>query len=206
MQNKPALILQIGEWVLRTACTQGKAWQHAGYPRIRIGVNLSIRQFQNHNIVSEIQSILVDTGFDPSCLEIEITESIAMHEQDYIIEALSILRKIGIHITIDDFGIEYSSMNHLKQFPVDRIKIPIPFVQGIDMGPKDKAITKSIIVLAKSLGLGVIAEGVETKTQHDFLTQKMCDEIQGFYHFKPMCSADFEKLLTIQQNEHRPKK
>lgn len=201
--EQTGLILSIGAWVLRTACSQNKAWQDAGYPRIRIAVNLSIRQFQNHNIVSEVQSILSDTAFDPNYLELEITESIAMQEQDYIIEALDMLRQTGVHIAIDDFGTEYSSMNHLKQLPVDRIKIPMPFIHGIDMGPKDQAITKSIIVLAKSLGLGVIAEGVETKTQHDFLTQRMCDEIQGFYHFKPMCAADFEKLLIQQQKSTR---
>ncbi len=199
--EQTGLILPIGAWVLRTACSQNKAWQDAGYPPIRIGVNLSIRQFQNHNIVSEVQSILTETGFDPNYLELEITESIAMQEQDYIIKALDMLRQTGVHIAIDDFGTEYSSMNHLKQLPVDRIKIPMPFVHGIDMDSKDKAITKSIIVLAKSLGLGVIAEGVETKTQNDFLTQRMCDEIQGFYHFKPMCAADFEKLLIRQQQK-----
>jgi diguanylate cyclase (GGDEF)-like protein len=193
-------ILPIGAWVLRTACTQNKIWQDAGYPRIRISVNLSIRQFQNYNIVGEVKSVLSDTGFDPTYLELEITESIAMREQGYIVESLNMLRKLGIHITIDDFGTEYSSMNHLKKLPVDRIKIPMPFVQGIGKGSKDKAITKSIIVLAKSLGLGVTAEGVETKEQHDFLTQRMCDEIQGFYHFRPMPSADFEKLLALQQN------
>ena len=196
--EQTGLILPIGEWVLRTACMQNKAWQNAGYPAIRVGVNLSVRQFQNHNIVSEVQSILSDTGLDPACLELEITESIAMQEQGYIIEALHMLRRMGVHIAIDDFGTEYSSMNHLKQLPVDRIKIPMPFVHGIDMGPKDQAITKSIIVLAKSLGLSVIAEGVETKTQNDFLLQKMCDEIQGFYYYKPMCSSDFEKLLELQ--------
>lgn len=194
-------ILPIGAWVLRTACSQNKAWQDAGYPKIRIGVNMSIRQFQNHDIASEVHSILIDTGYDPAYLELEITESIAMREHSYIIDALNMLREIGVHIAIDDFGIEYSSMNHLKRLPVDRIKIPMPFVHGIDMGSKDKAITKSIIVLAKSLGLNVIAEGVETKTQYDFLTQKMCDEIQGFYHFEPMCSADFEKLLQDQKNK-----
>lgn len=196
--EQTGLILPIGAWVLRTACAQNKAWQDAGYPKIRIGVNLSIRQFQNHNIVSEVQSILNDTGFDPHFLELEITESIAMREQGYILESLNMLRSMGIHIAIDDFGTEYSSMSHLKQLPVDQIKIPMPFVHGIDLGIKDQAITKSIIVLAKSLGLSVIAEGVETQTQHDFLTQKMCDEIQGFYHYKPMCSSDFEELLALQ--------
>lgn len=198
-------IIPIGAWVLQTVCRQNKALQDAEYPKLRVGVNLSIRQFQNNNIVNEVQSILTDTGFDPNYLELEITEGIAMQEQFQIIEELKLLREIGVHIAIDDFGTEYSSMNHLKQLPIDRIKIPIPFVHGIDMGPKDQAITKSIIVLAKSLGLKVIAEGVETKTQHDFLTQKMCDEIQGFYHYKPMCFSDFKRLLIQQKEQYKEK-
>ena len=199
--EQTGLILPIGEWVLHTSCVQAKAWQIAGYPRIRMGVNLSIRQFQNHDIAGEVQAILEDTNLDPEYLELEITESIAVHEKDYVFNALFALRDMGIHISIDDFGTEYSSMNHLKQLPVDRIKIPMPFVQGIDASPKDEAITKSIIVLAKSLGLKVTAEGVETKAQYDFLTQRMCDEIQGYYYFKPMTASDFEKLLELQRKQ-----
>ncbi len=196
--EQTGLILPIGEWVLRTACMQAKAWQNAGYPNIRMGVNLSIRQFQNHDILSEVREILSDTDLDPEYLELEITESIAVHEKDYVFSVLFALRDMGIHISIDDFGTEYSSMNHLKQLPVDRIKIPMPFVQGIDANPKDEAITKSIIVLAKSLGLKVTAEGVETKAQYEFLTQRMCDEIQGYYYYKPMTAANFENLLKPQ--------
>lgn len=201
--EQTGLILPVGEWVLRTACTQAKAWQNAGYPAIRMGVNLSIRQFQNHDITGEVKAILEDTGLDPNNLELEITESIAIHEKDYVFQALFALRKLGVHISIDDFGTEYSSMNHLKQLPVDRIKIPLPFVQGIEESPKDEAITKSIIVLAKSLGLKVTAEGVETKAQYEFLTQRMCDEIQGYYYFRPMNAAAFENLLRLQlKNVH----
>ncbi len=196
--EQTGLILPIGEWVLRTACIQAKVWQNAGYPRIRMGVNLSIRQFQNHDITGEVRTILDEAGLNPEYLELEITESIAVHEKDYVRDALFTLRDMGIHISIDDFGIEYSSMNHLKQLPVDRIKIPLPFVQGIEENSKDEAITKSIIVLAKSLGLKITAEGVETKAQYEFLTQRMCDEIQGYYHFKPMSADDFENLLKLQ--------
>ena len=198
--EQTGLILAIGEWVLRTACTQAKRWQDAKYPPLRMGVNLSIRQFQNHNIVSEVRSVLTDTGLDPSSLELEITESIAMQEKEYIMEALQTLRNMGIHISIDDFGTEYSSMNHLKQLPVDRIKIPMPFIHGINISQKDEAITKSIIVLAKSLGLGVIAEGVETQGQYEFLTQRMCDEVQGYYYYKPMPAADLDELLVSQHS------
>ena len=196
--EQTGLIISIGEWVMRSACRQNKAWQDAGLPKIRMGVNLSIKQFQNHNLVGEVQQILKDTNMDPEYLDLEITESIAMREQGSIVSALNALKAMGVHISIDDFGTEYSSMNHLKQLPIDKIKIPMPFVQGIDVSEKDEAITKSIIVLAKSLGLSVLAEGVETKEQYDFLTCRMCDEVQGFFYYKPMPAEEMEKLLRKQ--------
>ena len=189
------LIITIGEWVLRTACKQNKAWQDAGLSRIRIGVNLSVKQFQNDNLIKDVERILRETGLDPQYLELEITESAAMKGKKYIIETLNIFKKLGIHIAIDDFGKEYSSLNYLKQLPVDRIKIPMTFIQGIEVSKKDEAITKAIIVLAKNMGLSVIAEGVETKKQLDFLGQGMCDEIQGFYYFKPMPVHEVVELL-----------
>lgn len=198
--EQTGLIVSIGSWVLRSACMQNKAWQDSGLPKIRIGVNLSIKQLQNNNIIKEVEQLLVESGLESKFLELEITESIAMKEKSYIVEALSAFRNLGIHITIDDFGTEYSSMNHLKQLPVDRIKIPMPFIQGIDVSSKDEAITTSIIVLAKSLGMSVIAEGVETKNQNDFLTRGMCDEIQGFYYYRPMPAGEMEKLLRKQLN------
>ena len=189
------LIIPIGEWVLRTACIQNKAWQDAGLPRIRMGVNLSAKQFQNDNLLSDVEGILKETGLDYQYLELEITESAAMMGKGNIIETLNAFKKIGINIAIDDFGTEYSSLNYLKQLPADRIKIPMTFVQGIGINTKDEAITKAIIILAKNMGLGVIAEGVETKNQLDFLSQEMCDEIQGFYYFKPMQVHKVEELL-----------
>mgnify|MGYP001582022167 CR=1 FL=1 len=170
-------------------------WQDAGLPIVRIGVNLSAKQFQNGNLVRDVIGILRETCLDYQYLELEVTESAAMKGKGNIIEALSILRKMGIHIAIDDFGTEYSSLNYLKQLPADRIKIPMTFIQGIGMNTKDEAITKAIIILAKNMGLGVIAEGVERKDQLDFLTKEMCDEIQGFYYFKPMSSCDVVNLF-----------
>jgi diguanylate cyclase (GGDEF)-like protein len=193
--EQTGLIIPIGEWVLRTACKQNKAWQDAGFPRIRMGVNLSAKQFQNDNLVNDVEGILKETGLDYRYLELEITESAAMNGEGHIIETLSIFKKMGINIAIDDFGTEYSSLNYLKQLPADRIKIPMTFIQGIGMNTKDEAITKAIIILAKNMGLGVIAEGVETKNQLDFLNQGMCDEIQGFYYFKPMPAHKVEELL-----------
>jgi len=193
--EQTGLIIPIGDWVLRTACKQNKIWQDEGFPPIRIGVNLSAKQFQNDNLAGDVERILTETGLDCKYLELEITESAAMKGKLYIIETLKKFRKLGIHIAIDDFGTEYSSLNYLKQLPADRIKIPMTFIKGIDVNTEDSAITKAIIILAKNMGLGVIAEGVETKKQLDFLNQIMCDEIQGFYYFKPMPVSEIEKLL-----------
>jgi len=193
--EQSGLILSIGEWVMRTACSQNKAWQEAGYQKIRMGVNLSVREFHNHNIINQVKGILEETGLEPEFLELEITESIAMKDASNVIEKLKIFKNIGIKIAIDDFGMEYSALNYLRDMPVDRIKIAMPFIQGIDLSDKDKAITKSLIILAKNLGLNVIAEGVESESQHQFLTEKMCDETQGFYQYKPMPAVEMEKLL-----------
>lgn len=193
--EKTGLILPIGEWVLRTACRQNKAWQDVGYPRIRVGVNLSVVQLWNPDIVGKLEEILQETGLDPDYLELEITESIAMKEKEDIIGVLNEIKKMGIHISIDDFGTEYSSLNYLKQLPADRIKIDMSFIQGIDTGNKDEAIIKAIIVLAKSMGINVVAEGVEAKNQYDFLISELCDEIQGFYYFRPMPAVEMEKVL-----------
>nr|WP_246578360.1 EAL domain-containing protein [Clostridium frigoris] len=189
------LIISIGEWVLRTACKQTKSWQNMGLPCIQTGVNLSAKQFLNSNLIKDVEEILKETGLDYQYLELEITESAFMKGKSSIIKTLHILKKLGIHIAIDDFGTEYSSLNYLKQLPVDRIKIPMTFIKGIGSSTKDEAITKAIIILAKNMGLGVITEGVEKKNQLDFLNQEMCDEIQGYYYFKPMPAHEVEELL-----------
>ncbi|SDL01371.1 bifunctional diguanylate cyclase/phosphodiesterase [Natronincola ferrireducens] len=193
--EQTGLINPIGEWVLRTACHQNKAWQDAGFPHIRMGVNLSVYQFQDSNIVTQVESVLKETGLSPKYLELEITESIVMKETSYIVEVLNDLKKLGVIISLDDFGTEYSSLNYLKQLPIDRIKIAIQFIHGIAVSNKDEAITKAIIILAKNLGMNVIAEGVETKQQLTFLSQRMCDEVQGFYYHKPMPASEVEALL-----------
>ena len=193
--EKTGLILSIGEWVLRTACRQNKAWQDAGLPSIRMGVNLSLRQFHNNDLLSQVENVLKETGLKSKYLELEITESIAMKEKSYIINNLNAFRKLGVSIAIDDFGTEYSSLSYLKHLPVDRLKIAMQFIRGIGIDPKDEAITKGIIVLAKSIGMQVIAEGVETKGQLDFLAINNCDEIQGYYFFKPLHENEMTNLL-----------
>lgn len=195
------LIHAIGDWVLKTACRQNKYWQDMNYIHIPIAVNLSMRQLQNPNIVGQVTDILAETGLKSKYLELEITESIALHDIDYVIETLALFRSSGISIAIDDFGTEYSSLNYLKQLPVDRIKIAMPFIQGIEDNQKDEAITKAILVLAKSMGLKVVAEGVETLNQFSFLSQRMCDDVQGYYFYKPMPASEVEKLFKNQLSE-----
>jgi len=192
------LIINIGEWVLNTASKQNKAWQNAGLPAVRVSVNVSTVQFHNPNFVNQIQTALQKSKLDSTWLELEITENTVIREPAHVIEMLHAIKDLGVTISIDDFGTEYSSMSYLKQMPVDRIKIAMPFVQGIDINEKDEAITKGILVLARSLGLNIIAEGVETERQLSFLTKRMCDEIQGFYYYKPMPVNEIEVLLRNQ--------
>lgn len=194
--EKTGLILPIGEWVMRSACSQNKKWQDAGILNVPIAINLSVNQFQNTEIVELITNILKETDLNPSYLELEITENIIMKNAEYIIESLKQLKQLGVKVAIDDFGKEYSSLNYIKQLPIDKIKIDMSFVQGINVNHKDEAIINVIIVLAKNLGLKVIAEGVETKEQLEFLEEQMCDEIQGYYYYKPMSATHIEELMV----------
>jgi diguanylate cyclase (GGDEF)-like protein len=189
------LINPIGKWVLHAVCMQNKAWQEAGLPPIRIAVNLSVIQFQNPDIVSQIKDILEETKLSPRYLELEITESIAMKDMANVVQVLNVFQEMGIYISIDDFGTEFSSLKYLKHLPINRIKIPMPFIQGINVDERDEAITKTIIVLAKNMGMDIIAEGVETQEQESFLAQRMCDSMQGFYYYKPMPAKEIEVLL-----------
>lgn len=193
--EETGLIVSIGEWVLRTACTQNKAWQDAGYPPVRVAVNLSARQFQLQNLVETVARILSETGLDPQWLELEITESIAMQNAEFTIKTLNDLKEMGIQLSIDDFGTGYSSLSYLKRFPINKLKIDKSFVSEITSDPDNAAIASTVIVLGQSLKLGVIAEGVETREQYHFLKQHHCDEMQGYLFGKPMPSSQFESLL-----------
>lgn len=198
--EKTGLILPIGEWVLKTACRQNKQWKDKSILDVPIAVNISVNQFQNRKIIEDIIVILKETGLDPKDLEIEITENIIMKETEYIIESLKQLKQLGVKIAIDDFGTEYSSLNYIKQLPVDKIKIDISFVRGINISHKDEAIIKVIIALAKNLELKVIAEGAETKEQIEFLRKEGCDEIQGYYYYKPMPAKQIEDIMNKLSN------
>jgi diguanylate cyclase (GGDEF)-like protein len=198
--EKTGIINSIGEWVLLEACQQLKIWHDRGFPKIRVAVNISVNQLRNPLFVEQVKAILLKTGLEPKYLDLEITESVAIKEPTYIVNLLTKLKELGVGLSIDDFGTEYSSLSRLKHLPVDRIKLDRSFVQGIDLNEKDRAISNGIINLAKSLGLRVIAEGVETPEQLAYLQQQMCDEIQGFLFYRPLPVQDLERVLIKQSH------
>ncbi|MBE9561984.1 MAG: EAL domain-containing protein [Proteobacteria bacterium] len=193
------LIIPIGEWVLRTACKQNKIWQQAGFPPLRISVNMSSRQFESPNLLQTIKDALSYSELDPNYLELELTESVLMAEEgdeiNNIISLLTELRSIGIKLAIDDFGTGYSSLSYLKRFPVNSLKIDRSFVKDIPTDNNAAAITEAIVALAHSLRLYVIAEGVETLEQLEFLQNQKCEIIQGYYFSTPLCTKDMTKML-----------
>ncbi|ADG83495.1 bifunctional diguanylate cyclase/phosphodiesterase [Thermincola potens] len=199
--EETGLIVPIGEWVLYTACMQNKYWQQKGYAPIRVAVNLSARQFQQRNLVSMIARVLKQTGLDPNCLELEITESVAMQNLENTIKLVKQLKDLGVHISIDDFGTGYASLSYLKLFPpIDTLKIDRSFVRDISQNPRNAsdALVATMIVLAKNLKLKVVAEGVENEKQLKFLLERQCDEFQGFFFGKPVPAKEFEQFLTRQ--------
>ncbi len=195
LAEQTGLINPIGAWVLETACLQAANWTRSGYGDLRVAVNISVVQLRNSKFVRTVAEILRKTCVNPAQIELEISESTMMHEPDYIIRVLNDLKALGVSISIDDFGIEYSSLNRLKLLPVDRLKMDIQFVRGINKGEKDQAITTLIMNLAKNMDVKLIAEGVENSSQLDFLKDGMCDEAQGYFYYKPMPAADAEEIL-----------
>jgi diguanylate cyclase (GGDEF)-like protein len=197
LAEQTGLIDPIGKWVLETACRQNKEWQDIGLPPIRMAVNLAAEQFQDQKLISFVNKVLCETKLDAKYLELEITESAAVDKEKYkyTIQMLNELKALGVSISIDDFGTEYSSLGRLKTLPIDQLKIDMQFVQNISESKKDEAIVKTIIQLAKNLELNVIAEGVEKEEQYEFLRREMCDEIQGYYFYKPMPVSELETIL-----------
>jgi diguanylate cyclase (GGDEF)-like protein len=193
--EETGLIVPIGEWVLRTACVQAMTWQKAGLPALTVAVNLSVRQFQQQDLVERIALVLRETGLPATQLELEITESYAMQNADYTIAVLRELKKRGIKISIDDFGTGYSSLSYLKQFPIDSLKIDRSFVKDLATDANDAAIAAAIIVLAHSLKLQVVAEGVETQAELDILQRHACDKMQGYLFSRPMAAEALEPML-----------
>lgn len=195
--ERSGLIVPIGEWVLKTACEQNKAWQKNGFSPLRVSVNISEQQIMREDLIETVNRILKETGLEPEHLELEVTERV-IQNTERITSVLSGLKEIGIRIAIDDFGIGYSSLNHLKNFHIDTIKVDKSFVQDIFNDPKNQAITTTIIELGHNLKLEVIAEGVETKEQLEFLQKKRCDKVQGYMFSRPVPAENVEKILDAQ--------
>ncbi len=190
LAEETGLILQIGEWVIREACQANKAWQREGYQPISVAVNLSAKQFRHQNIAQMISDILSETQLEPQYLELEITETAIMDNIDLAIEKLTALRNMGVKITIDDFGTGYTSIGYLKQFPVSVIKIDQSFIKGLPTNHNDTSITTAVIALAHSLNIQVVAEGVETPEQLQFLADHDCDMVQGYYLSQPLSKSN----------------
>lgn len=200
LAEESGLIMELGEWVLREACRQNVEWHSQGLKGLRMAVNLSGYQLQHTRLLDLVRSILAETGMPAECLEFEITESVIMQNPDYAVSVLNEITCLGIHISIDDFGTGYSSLAHLKRFTVNTLKIDKSFVRDVEKSATDAAIATAIIAMGSSLKLKVIAEGVETEEQMEFLRENNCDQVQGFLLSKPL-PAD-QALKVLQKNWH----
>ena len=195
LAEESGLIEIIGEWVLQTACRQAKAWQDQGLPPLRMAVNMSPRQFLRPGLAETVARILRDNGLEPRYLDLEITESLLMKDVESAIATMHELKAIGVRLSIDDFGIGYSSLNYLKRFPIDQLKIDKSFLREIETSRDDLAITLAMIAMAHGMGLTVIAEGVENEVQLAFLRANRCDEIQGYHISRPVPAPEIAALL-----------
>jgi len=199
LAEESGMIISLGDWILRKACAQSKAWQDAGLAPMLLSVNFSARQFQQPTFITDVTHILKETNLDPRWLELELTESSIMKDPEEAIEKLHELKLMGIKVAIDDFGTGYSSLNYLKRFPIDTLKIDKTFVADVCKDPHDTAIVRAIINLGHALDLTVIAEGVETKEQLQYLSALECDVVQGFLFSKALSAKAFEELLVEQR-------
>ncbi len=202
--EETGLIVPLGEWVLRTACAQGRAWMDAGLPPLVIAVNLSVRQFRSENVVELTRRVLAETRLPADCLELELTESMFMEHAEQSIETLKTLKSLGVQLAIDDFGTGYSSLTYLKRFPIDKLKIDQSFVHGLANDPNDREIAATIIAMARSLKLNVLAEGVESEQQLDFLNRHGCDYYQGYLFHRPAPAQQLEAWLRDNQGDDQP--
>ena len=195
LAEETGIINEIGLWVMIGACLQVKEWSDQGYGPLSVAVNLSGVQLENGEIIRQVQQVLEETKIDPSLLELEITESTIMHHPEKVIEVLKQLKDMGVQLAVDDFGTGYSSLNYLKRFPIDLLKIDAAFVRDVETDADDRAIIQSIIALAKSMRLKVVAEGVENPQQQELLRQLDCDYVQGYYVGRPINAEQFEEQV-----------
>ena len=199
--EETGLIITLGAWVLRRACLDAMQWRRQGINIERVSVNLSGRQFSDGGLINLVHSVLHESGLNPRCLTLELTESALIQDVEKAVMTLKQLKELGVHIAVDDFGTGYSSLNYLKRFPIDVLKIDRSFVKDIGLNREDTAVTSAVITLAHSLDLSVVAEGVETQAQIEFLQRKGCDVLQGFYYSPPLEESE---LLSWQQRWHVP--
>jgi predicted signal transduction protein with EAL and GGDEF domain len=198
LAEETGLILPLGQWVLQAACTQLARW--AGQPRmahLKVAVNVSARQFHQHDFVNQVLAVLAQTGANPQRLKLELTESLLVDNVEDVIAKMNTLKAIGVGFSLDDFGTGYSSLSYLKRLPLDELKIDKGFVKDILHDPNDAAIAKMVVALADSLGLVVIAEGVESAAQHDFLAKLGCHAYQGFLFGHPVPAHEFEVFMEV---------
>jgi diguanylate cyclase (GGDEF)-like protein len=199
--EESGLIVPIGRWVLETACSQNVAWQHAGAPSLNIAVNLTGRQFVDERLLEDVSAALKSSGMDPRLLEFEISESVLIRDVDVTLRILTGLKALGIRIAIDDFGIGYSSLKTLQSFPLDTIKIDRSFIRSITSDPENWGLADAVITMGRNLSLTVVAQGVETGEQAEFLRAHACDELQGFYFNRPLPAEEFAALLLAPADE-----
>jgi len=196
LAEETGLIVPIGDWVLRTACAQAQAWRTAGLPPVSVSVNVSARQFEDKRLVERVADALHISGLPAGGLEVEVTESLIMRDLGGSVEKMRELEAMGVALSIDDFGTGYSSLSALKSFPISRLKIDKSFVADLADSPDDQAIAMAVISLGHKLDLRVIAEGVETAQQRDFLRANDCDEMQGYLFSRPVAAGEIARLLT----------
>jgi diguanylate cyclase (GGDEF)-like protein len=195
-------IIQLGEWVIRTACQQSKLWQEMGLGNFPVAVNFSVKQLQDRSLIDTVSAILAETKVSPATLEIEITESIAIKDLDLTISILESLREIGVKISLDDFGTGYSSLAVLKYLPLDRLKIDRSFIRELKVNTIDASIVSTIVNLGHELNLNIVAEGVETIEQFELLRSINCDAVQGFFFSRPLPATDLETMITTGSYWH----
>jgi diguanylate cyclase (GGDEF)-like protein len=199
LSEESGLIVRLGNWILREACTQAKAWSDAGLGPVRLNVNLSARQLQQADFVADVRAVVAETGVDPRAVVLELTESALLEPEGQVAETIGALAELGVRFAIDDFGTGYSSLAYLKHFPVDSLKIDRSFIRHLTTNPDDAAITAAIVALGRALGIDVVAEGVETEEQAALLARLGCGQIQGYFVGPPVTSSEFAFLLA-----HRP--